>query len=269
MTHAIFEKDGITLHYRHGGSGLPLLLLHGFGEDSRIFDHCLPTLQQVATCIVPDLPGSGRSPCPWVAGHAQRLENMSQLLWQLLDELGIEKAVVLGHSMGGYIALCMHQQASGRMLGWGLLHSTAFADSEEKKATRRKAIQFIQQHGAQAFLQTAIPGLFAPAFAEANAAVVQQLMADGAGFSPAALIDYYEAMIARPDRTAELQRSQVPVLFVLGELDKAAPYADLLQQVAMPDHAHITVLRHVAHMGMLEQPAAFEAALVQFLQSLV
>ncbi|MCU0335777.1 MAG: alpha/beta hydrolase, partial [Chitinophagaceae bacterium] len=167
------------------------------------------------------------------------------------------------------IALCMHQQAAGRLLGWGLLHSTAFADSEEKKATRRKAIEFIQEHGAPAFLQTAIPGLFAPAFAEAQPAVVQQLVQRGNAFGADALIDYYEAMIARPDRTAELQRSQVPVLFVLGNLDKAAPYADLLQQVALPDQAHLTVLRDVAHMGMLEQPAAFEAALVQFLQSLV
>jgi pimeloyl-ACP methyl ester carboxylesterase len=168
--------------------------------------------------------------------------------------------------MGGYIALAMAEQGAARLKGFGLLHSTAFADSTEKLETRRKAIAFIREYGSHAFLKTAIPGLFSESWQQAYPQAVQALVNKGASFLPEALVSYYEAMMARPDRTELLRTTTLPVLFIIGVHDKAAPMQDVLQQVSLPAISQVSILEHTAHMGMLEEPEKFHAATAHFLQ---
>ena len=132
-----------------------LVLLHGFGEDSRIWDQ----QQLLATechLLTPDLPGTrGTAPPP-----AWTMDALADFVKAQLDREGIEKIVLVGHSMGGYVALAFAERWPERLLGLGLFHSTAFADTEQKKETRRKGIAFIKANGATAFLRTSLPGLY-------------------------------------------------------------------------------------------------------------
>jgi pimeloyl-ACP methyl ester carboxylesterase len=253
--------EGAEVFYTADGSGLPLLLVHGFAEDSWIWEAQLARLKDQFRVLIPDLPGSGHSPFnPRITG----LEGYADCLVAILDAEKVDQAVLVGHSMGGYIALAFGEKYSGRLQGLGLFHSTAYADSPEKIEARRKGIDFIGLHGSGPFLAGSIPNLFSETFSTERPEVVQALIRRYAHFDPAALSAYYQGMIDRPDRTGVLKSSSVPVLFVIGEQDKLIPMQDMLQQSQMPDISFIHILESAAHMGMLEAPTKSTLILQEF-----
>ncbi len=245
----VFEFDGSTLHYLDTGKGDTIVLLHGFGEDSQVWNRQIAVLSKNYRLIVPDLPGSGNST---MLSTPDTIEAYASAINALLQHLSINQTIMLGHSMGGYITLAYAEAYPEKLLGWGLIHSTAFADSEEKKINRQRGIELMQQYGAFSFLRNTIPNLFAEGFKKQSPEVVQQLIDASKVFTSEACCAYYKAMQERPDRTHVLSGSKTPVLFVLGTEDVAAPLNDLLQQVHLPPTAYIHILEHVGHMGMLE-----------------
>lgn len=236
------------LHYEVIGKGPAVLLVHGFGEDSSVWRNqrdALPGFQ----LILPDLPGSGSSETI----DDMSMEGLADSLLAILDQERIEQCILIGHSMGGYVALAFAEKYSNRLQGLGLFHSTAFADSEAKIETRRKGIQFIQEHGAFAFLKTSTPNLFSPMTKANQNHLVEEQVQRSASFTDAALIHYYESMIKRPDRTHLLETTTLPVLFIMGKYDAAVPMQDSLQQCHLPALSYVHILKESGHMGMLEQ----------------
>ena len=142
----------------------------------------------------------------------------------------------------------------------------AIADNAEKKLTRAKAILFIKDKGSNPFLQTSIPGLFSQAFAEKYPAEINELINKSKHFSPQALVQYYEAMIQRPDRTEVLKKFPKPILFIIGEKDNVIPLQSSLQQCYLPAQAHIHILEKSAHMAMLEETEKANEILYHFLK---
>jgi pimeloyl-ACP methyl ester carboxylesterase len=253
----------MQLHYKTYGSEQPVILIHGFGEDSHVWDKQVNFLKDKYRLIVPDLPGTGASPL--LQKENVTMSDYAILIKELLDEEKIEKVTMLGHSMGGYITLAFAEKYPEMLTAFGLLHSGAFADDEEKKATRRKGIKFIQENGAEAFLKTTTPGLFYDA--EKSKTDIEATIQKGKSSSAEALVQYYEAMISRPDRTNVLKTFPNPVLFIIGEHDKAIPFAQSMKQCHLPSVAHIHILRNSAHMGMLEETEKLNEILGEFLQS--
>ncbi|RYY89193.1 MAG: alpha/beta hydrolase [Chitinophagaceae bacterium] len=237
------------LSYQSIGSGLPLVLLHGFGEDSRIWSE-QRVLSDEARLIIPDLPGTAASEAP----AAYTMEEMAASIKSLLDAEGIERCILVGHSMGGYIALAFAEQWPERLIGLGLFHSSALADTAAKVETRRKGIEFIQKNGAAAFLKTSIPGLYAKKTTEDRPELIEKHLAEATQTAPEALVGYYEAMIARPDRTQLLKDAQIPILLILGREDIAVSLADGLAQSHLPAICHLELMEETGHMGMREHP---------------
>lgn len=276
-----FFYQSFNIRYRDLGEGLPVVLLHGFGEDSHIWDEQIHAIHHDYRVIAPDLPGSGESmPIgPDFTGQVRNglpssIDAMGEAIYQLLVQEGIEQCVLLGHSMGGYTALGIAEHYPGLLAGLGLINSSAFADSEEKTSTRKKAIEFISNNGGHAFLQTAIPGLFSETFISEQPGVVAAQIAQ---FDPrvankeatdAALIAYYEAMIQRPDRTKVLEGLEVPVLFIIGPEDKAVPMDDVLKQVELPATRTVQVIEKTAHMSMKEAPGLLNQYILKFLSEI-
>ncbi len=266
-----FPYQNSAISYRSLGKGLPVILLHGFGEDSQIFNKQIEVLQNHCWLIVPDLPGSGGSVVNNQLGDNAvfaTIESMADCVAALIQSITEEPVILLGHSMGGYITLAIAEKYNDRLKAFGLLHSSAFADSEEKKIARKKSIEFIQKQGAFAFLQTAIPGLFAEGYQKKHAANVAGLVQNGKQFTSEALIGYYEAMVARTDRTHVLRGSKMPVLFVLGTADKAVPMADVLKQVHLPDVSYFHVLENVGHIGMWEATEQMNSIIIKFIKDI-
>jgi pimeloyl-ACP methyl ester carboxylesterase len=171
--------------------------------------------------------------------------------------------------MGGYIALAFAEKYSFMLNAFGFVHSTAYADNEEKKANRKKGIDLMERFGAHAFIKNTTPNLFSAEFKEQHREQVETLIERGKQFSKESLQKYYRAMMNRPDRTHVLTSSTVPVLFILGTEDIAAPMNDLLQQVQLPEVAYIYILKDAGHMGMWESSLKVNEGLLYFLSDVL
>jgi pimeloyl-ACP methyl ester carboxylesterase len=273
-----FYYQQFAIQYSDGGTGIPVFLIHGFGEDSQIFNHQAAFLREHCRLIIPDLPGTRQSQPigpnfndQILHGLPASIDALADTIAALAEHLSVEKYILLGHSMGGYITLALAEKHPEKLFAFGLIHSSAFADTEDKKTTRRKGIEFIGKQGGFAFLQTAIPGLFFRSFKEKHpgqiAALIEQFNPQKTGRTTldATLTAYYEAMIARPDRTDVLRSSKVPVLFIIGTEDKAVPMDDMLQQSHLPQVAYVHIHANTAHMSMLEDADSLGNELLNFI----
>lgn len=265
MLQKTLETKNSSIVYKMLGSGNPVVLLHGFGEDGRIWDSVLESLSSNHTLIVPDLPGSGRSV---MKKQSWSIDDFADCIEAILDQEGIQAVSMIGHSMGGYVALAFAERHPTSLKGLGLFHSSAFADSEEKKVTRRKGIQFIEDHGDIKFLEQATPSLFSEVTKSENPQAVKEFIAKFTNFQSGALVHYYEAMMQRPDRTPILKSHPGPVLFIMGESDTAVPLKDGLKQCHMPRLSFIHILRNSGHLGMVEETDKSRDILQNFLQDL-
>jgi pimeloyl-ACP methyl ester carboxylesterase len=255
---------GKKIVYRTKGNGPLVMLLHGFGEDGMVWKRQFDIFPGYQV-VVPDLPGTGNSE----ALDDTSLESLADAINAVREaEKGEEKMILIGHSMGGYIALAFAENFPNALRAFGLFHSTAFADSDEKKDTRRKGIRFIEEHGAPEFLKTATPNLYAPLSREQHPEWITEHLGGTYNFSGASLVNYYMAMIQRPDRRSVLEKSEVPVLFVMGRHDIAAPLADGLKQCHLPQIAYIHILEQSGHMGMIEEELSANRILSQFVFSI-
>jgi pimeloyl-ACP methyl ester carboxylesterase len=260
MKEKSFLYQSSKIVYRINGSGRHVILIHGFGEDSRVWQNQSTALEKNYTLIIPDLPGSGKSELI----PDMSIEGMAECIKAIADEEKINIVTVLGHSMGGYVTLALAEKYPQLLNAFGLIHSSAYADSEEKKEARRKSIEFIKTHGAYGFLKTAIPGLF---YQPVNNKACEALIEAGKNFTAEALVDYYAAMINRPCRTQILETATQPILFIMGQYDKAVPFEHSLQQSHLPRQSHIHILRNSAHMGMAEEAEKTKVALEEFLNA--
>lgn len=247
--------------YSITGNGKPVVFIHGFGEDGDVWKNQVEFLKDKFKLIIPDLPGSGQSEMI----DDMSMEGMADVIHAIIREEKLEACPIIGHSMGGYITLAIADKYPGDITAFGLFHSSAYADSEEKKAVRLKGIDFIRQHGAFEFLKTAIPNLFSQQTKDEQPELIAEQVAASNNFSREALVSYYEAMMKRPDRTEMLQKAAVQVLFIMGKYDMAIPLTDGLEQCQLPEKSYIHILQKSGHMGMLEEADASNRILEKFL----
>ena len=253
--------------YRIIGTGKPLVFIHGFGEDGDVWQNQIDFLKDQFQLIVPDLPGSAQSEMI----EDMSMEGIADVIKAIIDKENEKEVIMMGHSMGGYITLAFAEKYPSFLSSFGLVHSTAFADSKEKKNAREKAIEFITNNGAYEFLKTSIPDLFRKDQdgSKPSGPYIDELIEKGKNFTPEALIAYYRAMINRPDRTAVLKAFPKPILFIIGQFDKAIPFQQSLQQCYLPSQPHVHILRFSAHMGMIEESDKVNNALLKFLQEVI
>ncbi len=270
MAQKTITYQSSKIFYRTIGKGRPVVLLHGFAEDGDIWKNQIEFLQDHFYLIIPDLPGSGKSELI----NDMSIEGMAESIKALIDfELKFlrqpaeaEGVCLVGHSMGGYITLAFAEKYPAMLTSLGLVHTSAFADSEEKKANRLKSIEFIKKNGAYEFLKATIADLFTETWSSNNKETVEQQIKKSKSFTDEAIIQYYQAMINRPDRTHVLKNFSKPILFIIGQYDKAVPFEQSMQQCYLPQQTHIHILRNSAHMGMLEEAEKVNEVLLQFIK---
>jgi len=266
MANLSFEFDNRQMGYQKTGTGPAVILLHGFGEDHRIFNSTVTALEKNYTVYTPDLPGTGMSAINTDTYPSNfSIEYLADSAAALIKHEKIENCTALGHSMGGYATMALAFKYPQYLKGFGLLHSTALPDTPLKIENRLRGISFIEKFGATTFLETTVPNLFGTHTKETNPGIVLDFIQALPQFSNEALIAYYHAMMARPNLTDVLATTTVPVLFVLGDQDTAVALEDTLPQTKMPNSAYLYVLENCGHMGMLEHPVIFNKAVLDFL----
>ncbi len=268
MPHILFQNKKIF--YRLEGKGKPVFLLHGFGEDGNIWIHQIKSLRKNYCLIIPDLPGSGQS--EMLEGN-RTIEDYAEVVKAIAEEVVFKNKKgnqfsLIGHSMGGYITLAFAEKYPKLLNSFGLFHSSAFGDDEPKKTIRRKGIQFIKKNGSEAFLKTSTPNLFCEQTKKDKPELISRLLTISKDISPKVLIQYYEAMILRPDRISVLESFSKPVLFICGKYDSAVPLEVSLKQSHIPCITFFHILTHSAHIGMWEEYRLSSQYLLEFLTSI-
>jgi pimeloyl-ACP methyl ester carboxylesterase len=254
MTEHFFKHRKADVFYKkyNNLSNAWIVLIHGFAEDGNVWKHQTEFLQKKFSLLVPDLPGSGQSQ---MIKAEMSIDDFAECINEMLVKENIASCILLGHSMGGYITLSFANKYRDKLKAFGLVHSTAFADSAEKKESRKKGIDLMENYGAYNFIRSTTPNLFSTEFKKNDPAEMEALIENGKLFSKDALQQYYKAMMERNDSTFVLKESQVPVLFITGKQDLAVPLSDSLKQMYMPGISYIHILEDTGHMGFLEQAA--------------
>jgi pimeloyl-ACP methyl ester carboxylesterase len=247
-------------YYRKTGKGPALVLLHGFPSDGSLWENISDKLSQHFTIIVPDLPGSGKSPLK----ESTSIADMAGQLKQVLDRERIDRAVIAGHSMGGYVGFAFAALYPDRVAGLSLVHSTPVADDDEKRKTRIKSIELIKKGGKKAFTQQMVPNLFSDPFKQHHPAIVEEQITKGMSVPDIGMINFYEAMLARPDRSEILQGAPYPIMWVMGTDDKIIYYKKILE-FGHESHINFVYLyKDCGHMSMIELPEQLLEDLEEF-----
>lgn len=243
------------------GEGKPIVLIHGFPLSSKIWDQ-QQSLSEKYQVILPDLPGSGKS--NYVPFD---LDSAAEMLHDELHESGIKNAVIMGHSMGGYIALAYAEKFENELLGFGLICSHPFADSPELKAVRMKMVDRVRQEGADFVAEVQIPKIFSEYSLKNRktaVAIAYEIMRNS---DERAIINGQEAMAGRPDRTEILSKLNCPILLVNGKDDPTIPEKKREELLGLIPNATSVLFENVGHMPMMEVGEDFTLELEHFLSS--
>jgi pimeloyl-ACP methyl ester carboxylesterase len=237
------------LNYIEKGKGQIIVLLHGFCETSIVWERTIQFLSSKYHVIAIDLPGYGKS----APLEKLSMESMAESVRQTVGKITDQKFILVGHSMGGYVALALAEKFPDLVAGLCLFHSTAWADSEEKKQQRNKTIQYLRDNGVEAFIKPFVPPLFYPQNRAKCAADIELLIKIGCNVPLQVVADSAAAMRDRPDRTHVLRNAIFPVLFILGKNDAAVKFEDSLAQINLPSESYIQILADTAHQGVFER----------------
>ncbi|PZE20434.1 alpha/beta fold hydrolase [Paenibacillus xerothermodurans] len=254
------RHNGARLAYKAHGEGQAVVLLHGFCGSSAYWEQVLPLLPDNYRFIAPDLRGHGESASP---EGEYTMEAFAGDLAELLQQLRIERAIVLGHSLGGYATLAFAERHPELLAAFGLIHSTAFPDSDEAKEGRLKGMDTIREKGISAFVEGLAPKLFAPVHLQTMAQAVRETVAIGRGTHPEGAIRTLDGMRRRPDRNHVLAEAKMPVLIVAGDHDQVIP-AERAFSVTGGQIAQRQIAG-AGHMSMMEAPHKLAQVIVEFI----
>ncbi len=234
-----------SINFTSKGEGLPVILIHGFCESAAIWDAFTLKISEGFKAIAVDLPGFGLSPLP---GPNFSIKEIAQLLNDWVVSEGFQHAVLLGHSLGGYVALSMLEQRPELYSGVGLLHSTARPDTPAKRENRNKVIEFVKANGVMKFIDSFVPDLYYlkdhPSISFAHKIAAQT--------TETTFLAYTEAMRDRASSEGVLASSRVPVLIIAGQYDPVIDVATLKAQAQLNNGIRFHLLPNVGHMGHFE-----------------
>ncbi len=234
------------------GKGFPIIFIHGFCETSAMWYPYVESLTDTYEIICPDLPGFGKSE---LITDNLSLEKVADALAKQLQSEGVQNAVFIGHSLGGYVALALAQRHPQMIRGLGLFHSHALGDTDEDKHKREKALLFLEKHSVSKFIRPFIPSLFyQPRWDELRHAI-ERSTEIGLTTPLATILAYTEAMRDRKNRFQVWCDIPVRTLFIGATHDSRIPVEVCEQHIEEKDFVDGYILPETAHMGMFERPS--------------
>jgi 3-oxoadipate enol-lactonase len=260
------QINDFRMAYEDRGQGIPLLLIHGYPLNRRMWQPQLEGLADVARVIAPDLRGHGESqamsgpyPMDLLAGDVNAL----------LDVLNIHQPLVLcGLSMGGYVAMAFCRQYASRLKGLILTATRTAPDSSEGKERRDAAAGLARQEGVAAIVETMLPRMMSPVTYQNKLALVGTVKEIMLETSLPGVMGDLMGMKERPDSTPSLAEIDLPVLILHGADDPLVPLQEAQAMQVALRNAQLEVLPEAGHLPNLEQPEKFNQAVRRFLASL-
>ena len=255
----------VALEHREAGSGRPVVLLHAFPLSSGMWLEQREILGAHCRVITPDQRGFGGSP---LGDDAPSLTHCADDVLALLDRLELDRVVLGGLSMGGYVAMELLRRAPERVAALLLADTKASADTPEAREVRLRTAETVEQEGTAQLAEQMLPALLGRTTLEQRAGVAGRVRGLVAAAPPAAVAWASRAMAARRDSFDVLRAVQVPALVVVGDQDTLSP-VDTAQAMAdaLPQ-GRLAVMPEAGHLSAVEDPKAFGAVVTGFLEEL-
>ncbi|GHC45689.1 alpha/beta fold hydrolase [Ulvibacter litoralis] len=242
----ILNYNNASIYYEIHGEGPVLLLLHGFLESATMWEKFIPEVASKYTIITMDFPGHGKSEC---IDKEHTMELLAEVVHALLLELNINSVSIMGHSMGGYVALAFAEKYDEKLQKLALLNSTSAEDSADRKLNRERAIQVISRNPA-AFISMAISNLFSENTHQKYASEIQNLKNEALKFPLEGILAAVIGMKNRKDRTTILKNFSKEKILICGKNDLIVPY-ETSKTLASHTLSKLIELDG-GHMGMVE-----------------
>lgn len=256
---ASFRKTPIF--YRERGKGEAVVLLHGFMEHSEMWDFHAKELSHTYRVITIDLPGHGKS---GNLGYVHSMELMADAVKAMLKALDIRRCHMIGHSMGGYVALAFAETEPDMLKSLTLFHSTASEDTPEKKKNRLKAIKIIKKDLVR-YVNEAIPALFYRGI-KLYTQQIKKAKRMALENSNRGIVAAQQGMHDRIDRTIILPFAPYRLHYIIGEFDEILPAEKLKEEASYNKKTTVTFLEDCGHMGHVECPLESLKAIRMFLK---
>ncbi|MBC8883565.1 alpha/beta hydrolase [Flavobacterium piscinae] len=250
------------INYTDTGKGTAVVLLHGFLENLGMWNAFVNEFSKKNRIIAIDLLGHGETEC---LGYIHTMEDQADMVHHVLYELKIRKAVLIGHSMGGYVALAFAELYPDNVKGLVLLNSTSRADSEERKLNRDRAIAAVKQNYT-AFVRMSIANLFSEDNRERLADKIEAVRNEALKTPLQGIVAALEGMKIRKDREVLLHFSPYPILLILGKKDGVLNFEDSLEQI---ENTKVELVSFPdGHMSHIENEVELKTVLVNFLKKI-
>ncbi len=250
--------------YDDAGGGLPVVFLHAFPLNRRMWDPQKSALVGHARCIVPDLRGFGDSSVK----PPFSMDRYADDIAGRLDTIPVERAVIVGASWGGYISFALWRRHRHRVRALVLADSRAGADSPQVIERRRTLIDVARKHGSDAVAARQIGALLGESTRSRHHDVYDSVHALITRAPVEGIVGALQAMMARPDSTDTLATIDVPTLILVGDEDTVAPPSESEAMHRAIRGSRLEVIGQSGHLPSLERPAAFNAVLSEFLESI-
>lgn len=247
------------VHYSVSGKGEPIILLHGFLENSSMWIRLQQELSKTNTVHALDLPGHGETEA---IGYIHTMEDYSALVLAFADYKNLERSSLIGHSMGGYVALALAEFNSEKIKKLILLNSSSLADSEIKQKERNRAIEMIQKH-PEAFISMAVKHLFLAEDQEKLSSEIETAIQEAKKCSQQGIINTLKGMRDRKDRTEVLKNLRERSLLILGKEDKVINF-EKTKSIAEEANIQLKILPG-GHMSYIEHPDSLLKIIKEFL----
>ena len=256
MNQILYKNTKIS--YSDTGKGNAVVLLHGFLENKTMWQDLVPELSKKNRIITIDLLGHGETEC---MGYVHSMEDNAEVVQAVLSKLRIRKAVFVGHSMGGYVALAYGELYPENVRGLVLLNSTSKADSEERKTNRDRAIKAVKKDYTT-FIRLSIGNLFSPDNRERLIDEIEKVKNEALKTPLQGVVASLEGMKIRKDREVLLHLTPYPKMLILGKNDPVLNYEDSLDQIE--DTAVKLVTFPDGHMSHIENKDELKTVLLEF-----
>jgi pimeloyl-ACP methyl ester carboxylesterase len=258
----VLNYKNTAVHYFDIGKGAAVVLLHGFLENQSMWNDFIPELSKRNRVVTIDLLGHGATEC---LGYVHTMEDQADMVQAILAELKIRKAVFVGHSMGGYIALAFAELFPEYMKGLVLMNSTSRADSEERKTNRDRAIKAVKKDHTS-FIRLSIANLFSEENRTLLVDEVEKVKLEALKTPAQGIIAALEGMKMRKDREVLLHVTTFPKMLILGKKDGVLNYEENTNQIENTDVQLLSFPD--GHMSQIENKAETLKAIIDFMKKI-
>lgn len=255
--------NGGIVDYKVYGNGKNIVFLHGFLEDDSIWNTAIEYFSASYKIFTINLPGNSKSSMPC---DTFSMNMMADCVNEVLKNEQTSDALLIGHSMGGYVSLAFADRYFEKCKGIALINSTSYADSEQKQKDRDRAIKIIQNNKA-IFINEAIPNLFAKNNLNRLKNEIEILKQNALQMPVAAITACLKGMKNRKDYSTRFAKSELPLLFMAGKHDNVIPFDKSIEQKNITAQTYFVEMQHSGHMSFLEEKEKFCYELSVFLKT--